>query len=67
MASSTKDKRPASGDEELEKEWQSIVDFYDPQNVEKMEVEARRRQEAALREASAASEEEEQVGVCVSH
>ena len=62
MASSTKDKRPASDEAELEKEWQSIVDFYDPQNVEKREVEARRRQEAALRDASAASEEEEQVG-----
>ncbi|CAI5963581.1 unnamed protein product [Closterium sp. NIES-64] len=47
--------------EEMESEWQQIVDYYDPANVEKRAEEARKKELQALQSAMEANREQEQI------
>jgi len=48
-------------DEAMEAEWQRVLEYYEPENVEKREMEALRKELEKQRKRTAADEEKEQV------
>ncbi|CAI7731155.1 unnamed protein product [Closterium sp. NIES-53] len=60
-SSAQEPQKKMSPGEEMESEWQQIVDYYDPANVEKRAEEARKKELQALQSAMEANREQEQI------
>ncbi|CAI5489135.1 unnamed protein product [Closterium sp. Naga37s-1] len=60
-SSAQEPQKKMSPGEEMESEWQQIVDYYDPANVEKRAEEARKKELQALQTAMEANREQEQI------